>query len=253
MTGAIVSQARALSPAARERRFYFRMAWFVFVLIVLGFGPSFYFKPLGLFSYPRPNPPLIANLMVHGLVFTAWLAVFMVQVTLVSAGRRDLHRKLGAAGMLLGAALIPVMYLTAVWQVERANQPPFTDPLTWTVVPLIGIPALAAMLWLGWRARRHDLQTHKRLMLGVMLLLTEPAIARLPLSPPTWGGFTFQAVLSLLTFVPLIVWDRRTQGRVHPATRLGLGLFAAVVAAQAAFLAVPGVWARFAVMLPGVA
>ena len=24
------------------------------------------------------------------------------------------------------------MYLTAVWQVARANQPPFTDPLNWT-------------------------------------------------------------------------------------------------------------------------
>ena len=252
MTEAVVRSARGLTDASRERRFYIRMAWFVLALIALGFAPSFYLKPFNLFSYPRPNPPLVANLMVHGAVFTAWVAVFMVQVSLVSAGRRDLHRALGAAAMVLGAALIPVMYLTAVWQVARASQPPFTDPLTWTVVPLIGIPALAALLWLGWRESRRDLQAHKRLMLAIMLILTEPAISRLPLLPPTWFGFTFQAALSLLVFVPLFVWDRRTLGQLHWATRLGAGQFALIVTAQAFFLATPGIWSAFAARLPGV-
>ena len=95
----MATTARAVRPeAARERRFYTRMAWFVAAVVVLGFAPSFYLKPLDLFSYPRPNPPLVPNLMVHGLVFTAWVAVFVAQVSLVSAGRRDLHRKLGATG-----------------------------------------------------------------------------------------------------------------------------------------------------------
>ena len=42
--------------------------------------------------------------------------------------------------------MIPVMYLTAVWQVARANQPPFTDPLTWTIVPLAVIVPFAFMV-----------------------------------------------------------------------------------------------------------
>ena len=33
-------------------------------------------------------------------------------------------------------AIIPMMYLVAVWQAGRASQPPFTDPLNWTIVPL---------------------------------------------------------------------------------------------------------------------
>ncbi len=251
MSGSGSGSGGQVSNPARERRFYTRMAWFIVALVFVGFGPSFYLKPLGL-SFPRPNPPLIPNLMLHGAVFTAWMAVFLAQVSLVAAGRRDLHRVLGAAGMALGALMVPVMYLTAVWQVERASQPPFTDPLTWTVVPLIGIPVFAAMLWLGWRESRRDLQAHKRLMLGVMIMLTQPAVARLPVAPPTLPGFAIQGVLSWLLFVPLFLWDRRTIGQLHWATKLGAGLFALVVAAQVVFMAIPGVWSSFAAHLPGV-
>ena len=61
------------SMASRERRFYTRMAWALVALVFIGFAPSFYLKPLGL-SYPRHNPPLIPNLMLHGAVFSAWVA-----------------------------------------------------------------------------------------------------------------------------------------------------------------------------------
>ncbi len=239
------------SMASRERRFYSRMAWLLVALVFIGFAPSFYLKPLGL-SYPRPNPALIPNLMLHGTVFTAWVATFLAQVSLVAAGRRDLHRALGAFGMALGVAMIPVMYLTAVWQVARASQPPFTDPLTWTVVPLLGIPVFAVMLWLGWQTSRRDLQAHKRLMLGIMIMLTQPAIARLPLAPPSLFGFALPSMLILLLFVPLIVWDLRSRGGLHWATKLGAGLYALIIAAQVFFLVVPGLWSAFAAHLPGV-
>jgi hypothetical protein len=236
--------------ASRERRFYSRMAWALVALVFIGFAPSFYLKPLGL-SYPRPNPTLIPNLMLHGAVFTAWVLTFLAQVALVSAGRRDQHRALGVAGFTLGVAMIPVMYLTAVWQVARASQPPFTDPLTWTVVPLAGIPVFAAMLWLAWRTTRRDLQAHKRLMLGLMIMLTQPAIARLPLAPPSLIGFALPSVLVLFLFVPLFIWDLRSRGALHWASMLGAALYALVVAAQVIFLAVPGLWSAFAAHLPG--
>ena len=108
------------------------------------------------------------------------------------------------------------------------------------------------MLWLGWRESRRDLQAHKRLMLGIMLMLTEPALHRLPLIPPTVLGNAIHMALCWLVFVPLIVWDLRTLGRLHWATRLGAGLFAMVIAAQVFLVSVPGVWAGFARHLPGV-
>lgn len=237
-------------PAARERRFYARMAWFVVIAVLLGFGPSFYFKPLGL-SYPRPNPDLAPSLMVHGLVFTAWVATFFAQVSLVGAGRRDLHRNLGMLGMALGVVMVPVMYVTATSMVARGSSPPFTDALTWSAVPMLAIPVFIVMLWLGWRESRRDLQAHKRLMLGIMLMLLEPALHRLPLLPPTIVTNAIHMILCWLVFVPMILWDMRTLGRLHWATKTGAGLFAVVIAAQIFFLGVPGLWSAFAVHLPG--
>jgi hypothetical protein len=245
-----IAASGALSPAARERRFYRRMAWFVVALVLLGFGPSFYLKWTGI-SYPRPNPELVPNLMVHGLVFTAWVVLFVAQVSLVSAGRRDLHRALGMGGMLLGIAMLPVMYVTAVGMVARDSHPPFTDALTWSAVPMVAIPVTAVMLWLGWRESRRDLQAHKRLMLGIMLMFSEPALHRLPLVPPSLLLNALHMALCWLVFVPLILWDLRTLGRLHWATKLGAGLFALIIALQIFFLGVPGIWSSFVVHLPG--
>jgi hypothetical protein len=83
-------------------------------------------------------------------------------------------------------------------------------------------------------------------------MFTQPAIARIPIAPPTLPGFAIQALLSWLVFVPLFLWDRRTIGQLHWTTRLGAGLFALITIAQVFFLAAPGIWSSLAVHLPGV-
>jgi len=232
-----------------ERRFYSRMALFMVAIVLLGFAPSFYLRGI-VPAYPRPNPTLSPSVIVHGLLFTAWLVVFVAQTQLVAAGRRDLHMKLGGASMVLALAIIPMMYLVGVWQVGRANQPPFTDPLNWSVVPLSAIPAYAVLVWTGWRNRRKA-AVHKRAMLSAALSLMHPAIGRLPLGPPILPVFAFTGLLSVAMFIPLILWDRRTLGHVHPTTIVGVSLNLAVLALQLLFLAT-GTWAPIAAHLPGV-
>lgn len=231
-----------------ERKFYSRMALFMVAVIVIGFAPSFYLR--GLVHYPRPNPTLPPSVMLHGLMFTTWLLVFIAQTQLVANGRRDLHMKLGAASMVLAVALIPMMYLVAVWQVPRANQAPFTDPLNWTIVPLVGIIPFALMLWLGW-TRRRQAQWHKRAMLVAALMVMHPGVGRIPIGPPTLAVHAIGCILALAMFVPLILWDRRTLGRLHPATLLGVSLIAFSMLAEIMFLAT-GTWAPIARHLPGV-
>ena len=149
------------------------------------------------------------SVLLHGGLFTLWMLVFVAQTQLVAARKVALHMKLGIVGMLLALAIIPMMYLIAVWQVARANQPPFTDPLNWTIVPLAVIPAYAILVWQGW-ARRRQAQWHKRLMLSAaILVMLGPAVGRIPMAPPTLGGFLFQMLVGLALFVPLFVWDRR--------------------------------------------
>lgn len=241
----------AVSAAERtngERKFYSRMAWMMVAIIVAGFAPSFYLR--GLVHYPRPNPTLPPHVMLHGLAFTAWLAVFVVQTQFVASGRRDLHMRLGAVSFLFAVALVPLMYLTAVWQVARANQNPFTDPLTWTIVPLAGIIPFSIILWVGW-SRRREAQWHKRAMLGAMIMIMQPGIGRIPLGPPSLAVHWVTCVLTLLLFIPLILRDRKTIGRVHPATSLVVGLTALTMLIQMAGLST-GVWAPIAAHLPGI-
>lgn len=243
------------SPADRkasERKFYSRMALFLVVLVLLGFAPSFYLKGI-VPSYPRPNPTLPIPVMVHGIVFTIWMAIIVTQTQLISARKHEMHMRLGKLAMLFAILMIPVMYLTTVWQVARANQPPFTDPLTWTIVPLAVILPFALLVWKGWATRRNS-QFHKRYLLGAAILtVMGPAIGRLPIMPPTRVGFTIIFLLGFALFVPLVLWDRKTVGHVHPATRLGLAMAAIPIGVPLFVFWTGADWASVARHLPGVA
>jgi len=242
------------SPADRkasERKFYSRMALFLVFLVLLGFGPSFYLRGI-VPSYPRPNPTLPPTVILHGTVFTIWMALIIAQTQLIAARKHEVHMRLGKAGMLFAILMIPVMYLTAVWQVARANQPPFTDPLTWTIVPLAVIIPFALVVWNGW-AKRRDVQSHKRLMLSAaIMVMMGPSIGRLPIAPPTMAGITFQLLLGLCLFIPLFVWDKRTVGHTHSATKLGFSMAAISVAIPLIVFWGHLPWARVAAQLPGV-
>lgn len=242
------------SPADRkaaERKFYSRMAIFLVAIMFIGFAPSFYLKGI-VPSYPRPNPTLPPSVIFHGLLFTMWMALLIIQTQLIATRRTEVHMKLGTAAMLLAIALLPVMYLASVWQVERQNQPPFTDPLNWTAIPLAAIPAFAFLVYQAWR-RRREAQWHKRLMMGAAILIVfGPGFGRIPLAPPTFWGFFGQLMLGLLVlYAPMFVWDRKTQGKVHPATWTGF-LVGAATAIVPMALIYTNSWAPIAARLPGV-
>ena len=234
-----------------ERKFYSRMAIFLVAIVLLGFGPSFYLRGL-VPAYPRPNPTLPPHVILHGLVFSGWMAIFVAQTRLIAGRQHKLHMQLGIAWMAFAVAMIPVMYLTAVWQVARANQPPFTDPLTWTIVPLSVIIPFAILVYLGWENRRRA-QWHKRLMLSAaIIVIMGPALGRLPIAPPTLLGHTILLLAGFLLFVPLLLWDRKTQGHIHPATITGLAMAALHVSIPLAVFWLGLDWAAVAAKLPGV-
>jgi hypothetical protein len=242
------------SPADRkasERKFYSRMALFLVFLVLLGFAPSFYLRGI-VPSYPRPNPTLPPAVILHGTVFTIWMALIIAQTQLIAARKHDVHMRLGKLGMLFAILMVPVMYLTAVWQVARATQPPFTDPLTWTIVPLAVIVPFAFLVSEGW-ANRRDVQTHKRFMLSAAILVVMgPSIGRLPIAPPTLVGFTVQLTIGLLLFVPLFLWDRKSLGRLHPATKLSFAMALVSVAIPLIVFWLNLPWGKIAAHLPGV-
>lgn len=239
--------ATAANRIDAERRFYGRMAIMIAVIIFIGFAPSFYL--FQMFSYPRPNPSLTVMTMTHGLVFTAWLALFYTQTRLIASGQRDLHKRLGVAGFGLATSMIPIMYFTAIHAIPRGSHPPIIDAVSWAAVPLLAIPPIALMLLMGWY-NRMNAQAHKRFMLLATLMMVEPGLSRWPIFPPLMAVHFVTISLSFATVIPLLLWDRKTIGSLHWATKLGLaamlfGYFArfAVWKTQA--------WHNLVAVLPG--
>lgn len=211
-------------------------------IVLIGFAPSFYLR--GLVSYPRPNPSISPLVLLHGLAFSGWMVLFLVQARLVAAGRRDRHIRLGRWGMALAAAMVPLMIATTIGQVARANQPPGYTPLGWTAVPAFVIPVFAALVWAGWRWRR-DAQMHKRFMLGAAILMVDPALGRVPIFPSGDLGLYLSDAAGWSPFLALMAWDIRSAGRIHRATAFGAGLTALSLVAREIALTSPA-WERFA-------
>ena len=119
-TKVIGDEAVATAAMRRQRDRHFDkfflsgMAVVILASVFVGFARSYYLA--GLFKAPLPN--LLVH--VHGAVFSCWILVLIVQTSLVSVGRVDVHRRLGMLGFGL-ACLVVVSGLLVVtdWQVRH--------------------------------------------------------------------------------------------------------------------------------------
>lgn len=198
-----------------ERRFFFFMGMVIVLTVFAGFAPSYYLR--GMVPAGAPLLPMTPLVHLHGLVFSAWVLLFMAQVSLVSVGRPDLHRKLGLAGFLMVVVLIVVGTLAALNGVARASGPPIVPPLSWLAVPLLDVPVFAGMIGAALYFRGTP-QVHKRLMLSAMIGMLPPSLGRLP---ALQGMFGFAGTIiggMLLFMAALAIWDIRSRGRVHKVT-----------------------------------
>jgi hypothetical protein len=198
-----------------ERRFYLGMGILIFLIMFAGFAPSFYLR--GVVPPYAPYLPMSMTVLLHGLLFTGWLVLFVAQASLVSARRPDIHRRLGLAAFVMLPAMVIVGFSAALGGVARHSGPPDLSPLTWLAVPLLDIPVFAGLIGAALYKRR-DPQAHKRLMLCALIGLTPPGTGRLP-GLQDW--LTFPGVIvgsQLLLLSALAIWDLRSRGRVHPVT-----------------------------------
>lgn len=194
-----------------ESLFYVSLALIMMLVLLVGFAPSFFLRPwLGKTS---SFPPLTPILMAHGLVFTAWIGLFATQAGLVSAGLTNIHRRLGWLGMLLLPALLVLGFLAAGSGVARGVGLPSLLPHSWLADVLLTLCTFVLLFALALH-RRHDPQSHKRLMLLGMCPMMASAYIRMPWFDNTWGSM----ILPDLPILALLAWDWRTRGHPHWAT-----------------------------------
>jgi hypothetical protein len=210
-----VQSAASLAPPG-QRWFWLAGALLAALVVFVGFSPTFYLRTL--FGAPQ----LSTLKVVHGIVFSAWVVLFVAQTSLVATNRRDTHRALGAFGALLLVAMCLVGYRLAIESGRSGFTP---DPakvsaLSFMAVPLFDLAVFALLVSMALLLRARS-DWHKRLMLIATLSLLPPAIARvamqfppLPVLPIAFGG-------TALLIVAAIVLDRVTLRRLHPAALLG--------------------------------
>jgi hypothetical protein len=229
---------------SRERRFFLGMAGAMIVLTFAGFAPSYYLS--GVFGGPR----LSLLVHVHGVVFTLWMLLYLVQTGLISAGRTDVHRIVGPVAVLVAVAMVPLGIATAIVTKQvaaAAHLPPSGPPLA---LPLGAILTFAVLV--SWAvAMRKRAAWHKRLMLlGTLAVLTTPLariikFTHLPITPPLGG-----MILTDLMLVGLVAYDLRATGKLHAATKWGGGFFLLTQVIRIVLNMTPA-WQGFAKSLTG--
>jgi len=224
-------------PWRRDRLFYSGMAIAAAVVVFAGFAPTYFLKTAFGGS---PLPPL---LHVHGLIFTSWIVLFVVQARLIAGRRTPLHRRLGVVGGCLAAAMLVVGTMAAVASARRGFTPPGgPPPLTFLIIPLGDLFVFGLLVGTALYLRRQT-QAHRRLMLLATLSLLTPAIARFhgiaALGPLVFWGLTD------LFLVTCLVYDRVANGRIHPAFKWG-GLFMFAMQPLRLIVGGTGPWLAFA-------
>ena len=72
-----------------RNRFYPQVTLVLALFVVIAFARTFYFRFLS------DLPPLVTLVQLHGLAFTAWLVLFVVQARFIAAHRVQWHMRLG--------------------------------------------------------------------------------------------------------------------------------------------------------------
>jgi hypothetical protein len=224
-----------------DRRLFKAVA-IAFPLIVLaGFGRTYYVR--GLFDVP-PIASILVH--VHGVLMTAWVVLFAMQVWLVSSKRIWLHQRLGYAGIGLGSLIVIVGFATAVRAARHgaASTPPNVSPLAFLAVPLFDLLMFVALFGGAIYYRRRP-AAHKRLMLLTTVNFLPPAIARIPVTTlqalgPLWF-FGLPAALTLLC----LGLDAKRNGHVNGVFLTGTALLISSYVGRLALMTT-GPWMNFA-------
>ena len=203
-----------LSPARVDRLFFTAMSVACLLTVLVGFAPTYFLRSSALI-------PLNPLYHLHGLIFTAWICLFVGQTVLVAAHRTEIHRQLGYGGVVLAAAVVVIGLVVAIETLRGGFGATLLrafgttrDPISFFAIPIADILPFGVLVALAVVLRKHA-DAHKRLMLLATISLLPAAIVRL-------GTGREGAYIGTDLFVAaLVFYDVVSCRRVHPASLWG--------------------------------
>jgi hypothetical protein len=232
---AVIRPSAVTRRRSSARWFYVGMAVFMVAVSVAGFGPS-------IIDQSRRIAPSTPWSIAHGLLYSAWLFLFLTQATLVATRRVALHQRLGLAGIVLGLGMVAsTVALVIAWgrrgydasgDIARvfstppgvaSRTPPTADfieaifgvlagPFIWGVLTAAGL----------WNRRRPEI--HKRLMVMSLAFLVDVPLLHLAGVLVSWrpglqaAAFIASRVVVLAVLVAPAINDKLSSGRIHPVS-----------------------------------
>jgi hypothetical protein len=203
-----------------KRYFFVAMAALVILTAFAGFAPSFYLR-----SSFHPDHELSLLLHIHGLVFSTWLIMFLVQTLLIAKSSRILHQRLGWFTVGVAALMLLLVAAATVEQMRRGlpiEEAAGDISLNSFGAIMFGVPLIGAIYY----RKRPD--WHKRLMLCATLGLLGAPLLRLIFRNTSLdfpAAVLLGAVIADLFFLPCFAYDLWTRGRIHRAYVYVLALF----------------------------
>lgn len=178
-------------------------------------GISIWYVILTFFGFAKSFSPSIVgyhlnyHVMIHGIIFTSWIILFIVQTSLISAKYRKLHSKLGMLSILICLAIIPSGLYTIFGIVSKRNYPPYIE----IGVDLVLITLFLVYVLFGMLERKQPIK-HKRHMVFATFALTTAAISRI-----TFMGVnenkSLQFVILIFPIVLLFIYDYIVKKKIY--------------------------------------
>jgi len=202
------------------RLFFVVMAAAVIVIVFAGFAPTFYLR--GSFTQDRPMSFL---LHVHGIVFSAWVLVFFVQTLLIARGSRRLHQRIGWIAVAIAVTMVTLVVAAMIEQLRRVGG--FPPPPLALALSAFDIVVFAILVGMAIYLRKQP-NWHKRFMLSATILLLGAPMFRFVIHYVGITDMSRVGIVSTLLvdafFLPCIIYDVVTRGRIHPAYLVALVL-----------------------------
>lgn len=202
------SSTLASTRGQLPRKAYLAIALFLTLMVAWGFWPSYY-GPLVRGGVARPW-----WIHFHAAVFAGWMMLLVTQSWLVASGRVRLHRRIGQAGAVYGAAVVLLgvaVTFGAASSNVRAGRITLDGAAEALLFPLVDIALFAGFFSAAITFRRRP-EAHKRLILAATVSLAYAALSR-PLSVET---ILFLPVW-LSPLLMAMAFDLAARRSIHPA------------------------------------